>query len=46
MLAIQHCTPYGVFVLELSVSDGLEEAGISYGERKMREFFDYLVVSS
>jgi hypothetical protein len=28
------------------VSDGLEEAGISYGERKMREFFDYLVVSS
>jgi hypothetical protein len=46
MLAIHHCTPYGICLLELSVSGGLEEAEITMSEPKNREFFDYLVVSS
>jgi hypothetical protein len=43
MLAIQHCTPYGIFSLELSVSDGFEEAEISLANAQNRDFFDYLV---
>jgi hypothetical protein len=46
MLAIQHCTPCGMVLLELSVSNGLEEAEITMSEPKNREFLDNLVVSS